>query len=258
MTENKKTYQMKQSPSHRKQIWALLGIVTSLMLLLSIISYSAADQASGEISLGDLWKIFSNDELILLKAERTENWLGLLGAIISSWFINSTIGYWVIIVPLLGFVWSVYLLNGKNLRKKVILTNYTIILAVLFATTAGLLRQLSDSLPIEWSGVVGHFIAYVLANSLGATGAILCVALGFIVMLTLLADLDYAVTWARLRDYVSVCREWIGRKMDAWKIRRSAKLEERESRRFNEPVQIKKPSETICYSGEYNSQTSTC
>jgi S-DNA-T family DNA segregation ATPase FtsK/SpoIIIE len=241
MAENQKIYQVKRSPSHRKQIWALIGVLSSLMLLLSILSYSAADQASGEISIGDLWKLFSNDELILLKAERTQNWLGLLGAIISSWFINSTIGFSVIILPFLGFVWSIYLLNEKNLRRKIILTNYTIILAVLFATFAGLLRQFDDSLPLEWSGVVGHFIAYVLSNSMGTTGAVLCVLAGFIIMLTLLIDLDYAVTWAKLRERVTVWMEWIREKLESWKSRRYTKSEEREAKHFNETVRIKKP-----------------
>lgn len=243
--ENKRTYQTKQLHPHRRQIWALIGILSSLMLLLSILSYSAADQASGEISIGDLWKIFSNDELILLKAERTENWLGLLGAIISSWFINSTIGFFVIIVPFLGFVWSIYLLNGKNLRRKIILTNYTIIIAVLLATFAGLLRQFDSSLSIEWSGVVGHFIAYVLTNSVGTAGAVLCVLAGFIIMLTLLIDLDYAVTWAKLHNLITAWMEWIRKKLEELKIKRNERLEEHESRRSEETVRIKKPAEEL-------------
>ena len=118
MAENQNTTAKNERPKHRRQIGAFAGILVSLMLLLSIVSYSAADQASGEISLWDLLKIFSNDETILLKAATTQNWLGLFGAIISNWCINATIGYAVIILPLLGFVWSIYLLNQKELRKK--------------------------------------------------------------------------------------------------------------------------------------------
>lgn len=177
--------QKNPSPHHQRQIGAFIGILISLMLLLSLLSYSSFDQSSGEIAFSDLWKVFSNDETILLKAERTQNWLGLLGAIISNWFINSTIGYSIIIAPFLGFVWSMYFLNRKNLRRKLILTNYTIILAILFASFAGLLRQFDESLSMEWSGVVGHFIAYVLSKFIGLTGAVLCVLAGFIIILTL-------------------------------------------------------------------------
>jgi hypothetical protein len=114
MAESQKIFEKKEKPHHRRQIGAFIGILASLMLLLSIISYSAIDQASGEISLWDIWKVFSNDESMVLKAESTQNWLGLFGAVISNWFINSTIGFAVIIVPILGFVWSLYLLNKKK------------------------------------------------------------------------------------------------------------------------------------------------
>jgi hypothetical protein len=65
MAESQKISGKKETPHHRRQIGAFIGILASLMLLLSIISYSAIDQASGEISLWDIWKVFSNDESIL-------------------------------------------------------------------------------------------------------------------------------------------------------------------------------------------------
>ena len=245
MAENQKISKNKETPHHRRQIGAFIGILASLMLLLSIISYSAIDQASGEISLWDIWKVFSNDESILLKAERTQNWLGLFGAVVSNWFINSTIGFAVIIVPFLGFVWSLYLLNEKNLRRKIILTNYTIILAVLFASFAGLLKQFDGALPMEWSGVVGHFIAYVLAKSAGITGATICVVGGFFIVLTLLIDLDYKVTWAKMRDAVAVWMEWLKEKQESWKVRRDTKQKDIEAKQAIATIRIKKPAEEL-------------
>jgi DNA segregation ATPase FtsK/SpoIIIE, S-DNA-T family len=245
MGENQKISEKKEMPHHRRQIGAFVGILASLMLLLSIISYSAIDQASGEISLWDIWKIFSNDEFILLKAERTQNWLGLFGAVVSNWFINSTIGYSIIIVPFLGFVWSVYLLNEKNLRRKVILTNYSIILAVLFAAFAGLLKQFDGALPMEWSGVVGHFIAYVFVKSIGIAGAGICIVGGFVIVLTLLVDLDYKVTWAKLSDALAAWMEWLKEKQESWNMRRAAKQKETETKQSVATVRIKKPEEEL-------------
>jgi len=242
MAENQKISEKKVKPQHLRQIGAFIGILASLMVLLSIISYSAIDQASGEISLWDIWKIFSNDENILLKAERTQNWLGLFGAVVSNWFINSTIGFAVLIVPFLGFVWSLYLLNEKNLRRKIILTNYTIILAVLFASFAGLLKQFDSALPMEWSGVVGHFIAYVLVKSAGLTGATICVVGGFVIVLTLLVDLDYKITWAKLRDAVADWMGWLREKQASWQVRRDAKQKYIQTKHATEIVRIKKPA----------------
>ena len=243
MAVNHNTARKSESPHHQRQISAFVGILISLMLLLSILSYSALDQASGEIALWDLWKVFTNDEAILLKAERTHNWLGLLGAVISNWFINSTIGYAVIIVPFLGFVWSIYLLNEKKLRRKVILTNYTVILAILFASFAGLLRQFDAILPMEWSGVAGHFIAYVLSKFIGLTGATICVIGGFFIVLTLLVDLDYKVTWAKLRDILSIWMNWWNEKLEEWRLQREARREESELKHTQTSVSIRKQKE---------------
>jgi len=245
MAESQKITEKKEKPHHRRQIGAFIGILASLMLLLSIISYSAVDQASGEISLWDIWKIFSNDESILLKAERTQNWLGLFGAVVSNWFINSTIGFAVIIVPFLGFVWSIYLLNEKNLRRKIILTNYTVILAILFASFAGLLKQFDNALSMEWSGVVGHFIAYVLVKAIGNIGATICIVGGFIVVLTLLIDLDYKVTLAKIRDAFSSWMDWFRERNELRRVQRDAKQKENEAKKVEAAVKIKKPSEEI-------------
>lgn len=203
MPEQTKKEQVKETPHHKRQIGALVCLVSSLLLFLSLLSYSPTDQTSGEISLFDLWKVITNDEAILAKAERTHNWLGLLGAIFSNWLINGTVGYAVLVLPLIGFVWSTYLFNKKNLHKKILFTNYSLSLAIIFASFAGTLRYLDESLPMEWSGVVGHFIAHVLTNISGIIGAFLILLTLFLVVLTLMVDLDYRVTLERLRHFAS-------------------------------------------------------
>jgi len=220
MTEAALQGQKVQRPNQRRQIAAFIGLLCSFMLLLSLVSYTHGDQANGEVPLTDLWKVFTNDETILAKADRTQNWLGLVGAIVSNWLINATVGYAVVVVPVLGFLWSIYLLNRKHLRKKITVTNYTILLAVLFASFTGILKLLDDTLPTEWSGVVGHFVAHVLSKSIGLTGAVLLIGSAFVVVITLLVDLDYRVTFQRLRLLVGRLSAWLDDRWSTWSARR--------------------------------------
>ncbi len=227
---------------HRRQISAFSALLLSFLLFLSLISYSSADQASGEISFSDLWKVFSNDETILVKAAHTQNWLGLLGAIISNWLINSTVGYAVLVLPVLCFIWSLYLFSRKNLHKKITFTNYAIILAILFASLAGALRKLDDGLPMEWSGIVGHFLAEVMSTTIGVFGT-LVILLGIIfIVLTLLVDLDYRVTLDRLREYFDMLRQWWREYSERIKERRNEREKERERQPKQEhAIKIRRP-----------------
>jgi S-DNA-T family DNA segregation ATPase FtsK/SpoIIIE len=239
MAENQKVNEKKEKPHHLRQIGAFIGILVSLMLLLSIISYSAIDQASGDISLLDLWKVIINE-----KTFHTDNWLNIVGAVFSNWCINSTIGRSAIIIPFLGFLWSFYLLNKKNLQRKIIFTNYTIILGILFSSSIGLLRQFID-LPMDWSGAVGEFITNILSKLIGVIGTTLCIVGGFVIVLTLIVDLDYRVSWAKFHDGSLAWMEWLRQKQESWKIRHDAKQKNVDAKQPDAKVRIKKPPEEL-------------
>ena len=197
MPEPRQQEPEKQSPRRRRQILAFLGILCSFMLLLSLVSYTSADQANGEISIWDLWKVLTPDEALQAKADRTQNLLGLLGAILSNWFINSTIGYGVIVLPFLTLAWSWHLLRRKELHKLILATNYIVATALLFSALMGSVRLIGE-IPIlstEWSGVVGNFVANALSKLIGLVGSFLLL-LGILgVVLTLLVDLDIQQTY---------------------------------------------------------------
>ncbi|MBI4428100.1 MAG: DNA translocase FtsK 4TM domain-containing protein [Ignavibacteriales bacterium] len=186
------------NPQQKRQIGSFVGILVSFMLLLSLVSYTSADQANGEIRITDLWKVFTNDEVMMVKALHTKNWLGLMGAILSNWLINSTVGYAILALPFLGLAWSWRLLRQKNSHKLIVATNYVIVLALIFASFTGTLRQFDNSLPMEWSGAVGDFGAVVMSKLVGLTGTLLILFGLFVVVLTLMVDLDYQRTFERV------------------------------------------------------------
>ncbi len=231
------------SPQQKRQIVSFVGILGSLMLFLSLISYTSADQANGEIRVLDLWKVFTNDEAIMVKAEHTRNWLGLLGAIVSNWLINSTIGYAILSLPILSLVWSWYWLRQRTLHKLIVTTNYVIVLALIFSAFTGTLRQFDNSLPMEWSGAVGDFGAIVLSKLTGLTGAILLLFGLFVVVLTLMVELDYQSTFEKLVRVLKRTILWLKAKSESLIQRRLAAKEAKEAK--PRLVEIKKSDDAL-------------
>ncbi len=230
----------KKSNNRRTQIYAFLGILCSFMLLLSIVSYSSADQANGDVRIWDLWKVITSDETIQAQADRTENLLGLLGAVLSNWMINSTIGYAVIVVPFLGIAWSWFILRRKELHRLILATNYVLAIALLFSALMGAVRLVGDEpiLSVEWSGVAGEFVAQSLSKLIGLVGTFI-VVLGMLgVVLTLLVDLDIQQTYERLQERMRSLKLWVERKRgEARERSEQAKAEERKT--SARPVEIK-------------------
>ncbi len=234
----------KSHPNQRRQLLAFCGIVASLMIFLSLISYTSADQARGEIGLHDIWNsIFSNDGS-LDRSATTGNWLSLFGAVVSNYLINYTIGFSVIIVPILGFVWFWTWLRKKDLHKLIVASNYAITLALLFSMLTGTIRRFDADLPGEWSGVVGEAISIILSKLIGLAGAVIVVTGLILVVLTLLLDLDFQKTlervragWQNLSARVDALQKAFEARME---IRKKKALEAKRNR-----VEIKKSAEEI-------------
>ena len=215
-----KEAQKKKNPDRRRQIWSFLGILFSFMLLLSLVSYTPADQANGQVRIVDLWKVLTPDEGLQAQADRTHNLLGLLGAVLSNWFINSTIGYGIIVLPFLGLAWSWYLLRKKELHKLILATNYVVAIALLFSALMGSMRLIGDVpiLSMEWGGAVGDFAANTLYKLIGLVGSFLLLLGLLAVVLTLLVDLDIQQTYERLQEWLASLMAWIRKKRAESKV----------------------------------------
>ncbi len=215
MDEAKNSASSRKKKSQKKQIACLVGILLSIMLLLSLFSYSPEDQATGDLPIGELWRVFTSDEAIQARAQQTQNLLGLLGAIISNWLINSTIGYSILVLPFLGLLWSVILLRQRDVQKLVILSSYFVALALLVSGIFGMFRLGlgMESISTEWSGVVGDFVASVMQKLIGVTGSLIALCGSFVLVLILLIDLDIQKTIDRFREWMSVLGEWMS---DSW------------------------------------------
>jgi S-DNA-T family DNA segregation ATPase FtsK/SpoIIIE len=224
-------------------------MVAGVLILLSLASYSSADDASGENAFSTLIKIVTNsaDPLLRLKIEQTPNWLGIYGAMISYFLIKTTLGYFVFVFPFLMMWWGWVTLRKGDLRRLAVFTSYIILIAVLGSLLFGLLRQTALSalfVSSEWCGDIGVFLSDVVRKLIGVTGGII-LALSFLfAVITLAIDLDLHATSERIKDAVLAIAAFLRE----WSERRKEKQEEREAERAKKKkdvIKIKKPDGEI-------------
>ena len=189
----------------KRQVAAFAGLLVSFMLLLSIISYSTEDQRISDLGLRDLWRAFTNDAAMRETAAKTSNLLGILGALISNWFINSTIGYAIIILPLLGIGWSYVILRNADRRALTIATIYIASYAGLFSIICGVIHAATagSAFSSEWSGVIGTFLAEGLVTLMGVTGASVALVGIFIVLTVVAIDIDVTELLRKIGEFLS-------------------------------------------------------
>ena len=239
----------KKNPQQRKQVLSFLVIVFGIMTLLSMVSYSPADEANGDVRFSDLYKVFTNDLLIQQKSELTTNWLGLSGAILSNFLINSTVGFFSFIVPTLLLMWGWTMLRSGNIRRLVYFTNYAIVISLLGAAFFGLLRKtgLAEVISSEWHGSFGAFFATILQQSIGLAGGMILTVSFIIVTLTLAIDLDLHKTSERLRIFFIALGEMFGAKMEEWKEQQEVRAQQREEeiKKSASDIKVKRPDSEL-------------
>ncbi len=148
-------------------------IIISILISLSIFSYSPADDAKSEISFFDTFRIFLGDESIRAKADTIHNWLGIFGAYIAHFFVNSTLGYFSIAFPLVLLIFSWTTLLGKEYKGAARASTMVLLYALAIAILSGYVKTLfgTDQFGKEWYGLIGQFSALALVRAFGAVGA---------------------------------------------------------------------------------------
>jgi hypothetical protein len=72
--------------------FSIILFAFSILIFISLVSYSVKDEANSLTPISELFGLFSGEESIKFKAETTENWLGIIGAIVSYHLYNSIFG----------------------------------------------------------------------------------------------------------------------------------------------------------------------
>jgi DNA segregation ATPase FtsK/SpoIIIE, S-DNA-T family len=218
----------RSSSDRRQSIVSLLILAAALLVFLALVSYDASDEAAADVRFSDLLKVFSGDPQIQAKADTAHNWLGLVGAIISDFLIKSTIGYSIFCLPLLAMMYAWTLLRRGDFHRLIVITNYTLISALLFSTSFGMVRLIlgQEAMSMPWSGVVGDFLATALAQLLGRAGGSILLLTALFAVTVLVVDLDLHQTAERLKILWLRMIDWMSRKNDEWHEARIAKAGE--------------------------------
>jgi S-DNA-T family DNA segregation ATPase FtsK/SpoIIIE len=189
----------------KKKILAIGLILFSSLVFLSILSYSSYDAANLDNPFFDFFKVFSSNPDFLQRAENTNNWLGIFGAYVSYFFVNSTIGYFSIVFPVVLFLWGYSIVNKMETRLAVYLSNFFIIEGVLLASFFGLLNFSYGILEgsHELYGNIGEFFGAVTGRLLGGLGGIILIFALILVSLIIVFDIKITQLFENLKKFVS-------------------------------------------------------
>ncbi len=177
----------------KKKIAGIFLGVFALILLLSILSYARADNARLSQPFADMFKVFSSDPDFIARAEETQNWLGIFGAYISNFLINSTVGFFAIVFPIISFIWGYSIIRDDNYKLAIYLTNFLLIAAIILSSIFGVFRyEYEVFLNVrELSGKIGDFFGIGLGRFLGGLGSLLLLFTLFIISLIVAFDIKF-------------------------------------------------------------------
>ena len=180
----------------KKQILGFLIFLLGILLFLSIVSYSAKDQATLErISF---FNIFRKETYTTYEIY---NWLGIAGAYTSNFFVNKFFGYYSLIISILLIIIGVFIVWKKSVVKHFSFFAYSFFLMAVLSSSAGLLKILFGSgfVSSKYSGASGDFFATILYQTLGSVGASMFLLLFLFIVILLLIDRNIAKTFARAK-----------------------------------------------------------
>ncbi len=221
------------SQQQKRSVAAIAITVIGILLLLSIVSYTPADEPVTDVSLFELWKVFTGDGDIQAKADIAQNWLGLIGAIVSHFLINSAFGYAVIFFPLIIIAWGWYIFRGKDPRSLIVLTNYTLIFVILAATAFGLVRLMSEEplLTMNWSGMVGDYLAKSMSKLIGLVGSAIVTFTLLIITIVFAIDLNLQRSIDRMKQLTARLVDSKNRKINQWRQKSAEQKANRQRKR---------------------------
>jgi len=175
------------SSDKKKKIWGLFLIVFSLIIFLSLLTYSRTDEYLLGYPIMTILGLLG-DSAVKLSAS---NWLGIFGVYISQFLFKSTIGFFAFIFPVIILISGVSFFHTITLKRFLNITNFMLVTGILFAGFFGVLR-IRLGILFDWyelSGTVGDYIGRSLGMLLGSIGSLLLIITLMIITLVIAFDI---------------------------------------------------------------------
>ncbi len=178
----------------KKQMLGFLLIVLSVLLFLSLVTFSPKD--STLIDTFELRKLFN-----FKNAEQCYNWLGIGGAYVSAFFIRDFFGYYSIFIPVILFAIGFPLLWKKPLGRYIQFSIFAFFMMVILGISTGILKIIAGTNTgfLQYAGGAGDTWATIFYKILGGFGASVVFILLFVLDAFLMIDGSIVKTLARIK-----------------------------------------------------------
>lgn len=222
------------------RISSILLSILCIFVIISILSFSPSDEFILELGIKDYFNaIFGKDDVVG-KIKQVSNLMGPFGAIVSSFLINKTIGYFSVIFPILLILWSVKILVTQKVTGK--LVNWTIASLLFFFSLSAFLGAINIlfelSIPFQWIGSVGVFLSTISSNFLGRFGAFAFYFFALILILVLSFDIRVEKLLIKLIEKV---KSYFAKE----NLPPNSELKEKDKLQSKTDVQIEEPPENL-------------
>ncbi len=204
--------------SNKKQILGFFLILFSLLIVLSIVSYSAADETRLEnLTVTEIFKKENQSSNFT-----TSNWLGIIGVAISGFFVRGAFGYFSLIIPILLIIFGIQMIRKRTLLELLQFSVYMLFLMIFTSSLFGMFRTTLgvDKIPYTLVGTSGEYFSSIFYLLLGTLGGYILL-FGLVGLFAfLLIDRDIAKSIARIKMLFDSIREKFRSSMEEMKERK--------------------------------------
>ena len=213
-------HKTKKITNHKQQAWGVLLLGIALLLLLAIVSYDVNDSDTLNV----------NNNQISVK-----NWLGPVGAVVSSKLMQWTLGYPILVLPLILMLIGLSAINVKSienpLRTSVLLIGWSILLSIFLAFPEAM-RTSGNLTEYYPSGLIGGWLAARFVIYLGKIGGLLFLILSAMVLFVVTIQIELVQIFKALNEQIQKILNIIKTYWQQYRQKREVALAEKQRKQI--------------------------